>query len=123
MPDGGWEYRIVTRDAKDIRRLLMQRYSNAGRPDIRLVDPNFANKKIFLMQHHWDGRLLHSRFSQATLVSLWNVVNNGGTVSKRPVACATKDKEGREFLYVCVGPKNEDNLKMTRKEFEEQFVS
>jgi stage V sporulation protein R len=51
-PDGGVDYRIETRDAKVIKKHLMERYLNGGRPDIRLVDPNFAGKRIFLLEHH-----------------------------------------------------------------------
>jgi len=121
--DGGWEYRIKTRDARQIKRLLMQRYSNGGRPDIRLVDPNYAGKDIFLLEHFWEGRLLARHYAEATLICLWNIWNNGGMASKRPVALATKDKDEREFLFVCLGPKPEQSLTMTRKQFEEEFNS
>ena len=123
MPDGGWEYRIKTRDAKDIKKLLMQRYSNGGRPDIRLVDPNYANKGIFLMEHKYDGRILAKRYAQAALSNLWNLWNNGGAAGKRPVCIVTKDKEDREFLYVCVGRKPDQSLILTRKQFEENFAN
>ena len=121
LPDGGWEYRIKTRDAKVIKKLLMARYSNGGRPDIRLVDPNYANKGIFLMEHQWDGRLLAPRYAQATLINLWNLWNNGGISGKRPVALVTKDKDENEFLYVCSGPKDEQSGRMSRKVFEDNY--
>lgn len=122
-PDGGFEYLIKTRDAKEIRNMLMQRYSNGGRPDIRLVDPNYANKDIFLMEHQWDGRTLAKNYASATLVHLWNLWNNGGAAGRRPVAIATKDEEGKDFLYVCTGHRPDQNGVMTRKQFEEQFAS
>jgi stage V sporulation protein R len=121
LPDGGWEYRIKTRDAKVIKKLLMARYSNGGRPDIRLVDPNYSNKGIFLMEHQWDGRLLAPRYAQASLVNLWNLWNNGGISGKRPVAIVTRDKDENEFLYVCTGPKDEQVGRMSRKVFEDNY--
>ena len=121
--DGGWEYRIKTRDAKEIKKLLMQRYSNGGRPDIRLADPNHAGKGIFLLEHQFDGRILARRYAQATMACLWNLWNNGGVASKRPVAISTQDKDGREFLYVCIGQKPDQSIVMTRKQFEEEFVT
>jgi stage V sporulation protein R len=123
MPDGGFEYRIKTRDAKDIRKMLMQRYSNGGRPDIRLVDPNYANKGIMLLEHQWDGRTLARQYAQATIVNLWNLWNNGGHAGKRPVALVTKGKEGNEYLYVCVGRKPEQSLVLSRKQFEENYAN
>lgn len=120
--DGGFEYRIKTRDAKDIRHLLMQRYSNGGRPDIRLVDPNYRGANIFLLEHQYDGRTLAANYAQATLRNIWNIWNNGGKASKYPVAIVSKDKNGREIIFACVGNRApEDNLVMTRKEFEEAF--
>jgi len=122
LPDGGFEYRIKTRDVKEIKKILMQRYSNGGRPDIRLVDPNYANKGIFLLEHQWDGRILATRYAPATLMNGWNVWNNGGIASKRPVAIITKDKDGKEFIHVSVGQKPEQNRRMTHKQFEEEFA-
>jgi len=122
-PDGGFDYRIKTRDAKEIKKILMQRYSNGGRPDIRLTDPNYANKDILLLQHFWEGRILARRYAQATLVCLWNLWNQGGVAGKRPVAVATKDKDGEEFVYVCTGTKPEQNQILRRKKFEEEFGS
>jgi len=121
-PDGGFQYRIKTRDAKDIKRLLMQRYSNAGRPNIQLADANYAGKRIFLLQHVWEGRTLHPQYAVATLKPLWHIWNNSGAASKDPVALASRDKDEKEFLYVCTGPRKEDSFTMTRKKFEETFA-
>ncbi len=122
MPDGGSEYRIKTRDAKDIKKLLMQRYSNGGRPNIQLADPNYAGKGIFLLQHVWDGRTLNSNYSTPTLLPLWHIWNISGAASKIPVVIATRDKDEKEFLYVCTGPKKADSQVMSRKVFEETYA-
>jgi spore cortex formation protein SpoVR/YcgB (stage V sporulation) len=118
---GGFEYRIKTRNAKDIKRLLMKRYGNGGLPDIRLVDPNYANKNIFLLEHQYDGRLLMPSYASATLRNIWNIWNNGGKASNRPVAISTKNKGGKEILYVSTGTHPLQNIKMSRKDFEREF--
>lgn len=120
-PDGSTEYRIKTRDVKEIKNLLMRRHSNGGLPDIRLVDPNYANKGIFLLEHQYDGRILAPKYASATLLSVWNIWNNGGIASNRPVAISTRDKDDKEILYVSMGTHPLQNMRVTRKEFEEEF--
>lgn len=120
--DGGFDYRIKTRDVADIKRLLMQRYSNGGRPDIRLVDPNYANKNIFLMEHQNDGRTLLPSYAMGTLTFLWNIWNNGGESGKRPVAVATYNKDGKEIVYVATGKHSDQVGQMSRKQFEDNFA-
>lgn len=121
-PDGGVDYRIDSRDVKVIKQLLLQRYSNGGLPDIRLVDPNYAQKHIFLLEHQWDGRILAKGYAQATLKNIWNIWNNGGTTGKRPVALCTKNKNEEEIVYICIGNQEESqSTVLSRKDFEEQF--
>lgn len=120
--NGGFVYRIKSRNAKDVRQHLIQRYTNAGRPNIVLADPNYGGKKIFLMQHEWDGRILAPKYAAATLPSIWCLWNNFGNASKNAVAIATKTKNGDECLYVCMGQSDKDSFKMTRKEFEKYFA-
>lgn len=122
LPDGGFEYRIESRDAGVIKKMLMDRYRNGGRPDIRLADPNYGGKKILLMQHQWDGRPLHPKQTQHTLISTWNIWNNAGTASKNAVALASRDKDENEIVYVCTGSKPENSVVMKRKMFEETFA-
>lgn len=121
MPDGSTEYRIVSRDAKQIKKMLMQKYANGGRPDIRLADPNYANKHIFLLQHQWEGRTLAPKYAKATLPAIWCLWNNGGKASKYPVALATRNKDEKEMVFVCTGTGENDSAFVTRKEFEETF--
>lgn len=120
--DGGIEYKIESRDAKAIKRLLMEQFVNGGRPDIRLADPNYGNRKTFLMQHEWDGRTLEPSYAKKTLKPLWHIWNNSGNASRNAVAIATRNKDGDEIVYVCVGSKEEHDLKFTRKQFEAEFA-
>jgi len=120
-PDGGWRYEIESRDVKKIKKLLMDRYLNGGRPDIRLEDPNFGGRRIFFMQHKWDGRTLHPRYTRATLPAIWSLWNNFGTASRNPVAIASRNKDEKEIVYVCDGPREGNSVVMSRKDFEEKL--
>lgn len=92
FPDG--TYKIADRDAKNIKKHLIQSRLNGGLPEIYLADPNYQGKRIFLLEHKWDGRMLHPGQTKDTLRSvsyLWN----------GPVALITKDKDQREVVYHC----------------------
>lgn len=121
--DGGIEYRIVSKDATEIKKKLMARYLNGGRPIIHLGDPNYAGKKIFMLEHKFDGRTLHPTETKNTLTALWHIWNNSGSASRNPVAIHTKDKDEKDIVYVCVGPKPEESVRMTRKQFVGEFAS
>lgn len=120
LRDGSFEYRIESRDANVIKKLLMQQFVNGGRPDISLEDPNYGNKNLLFLQHNWEGRVLHRKYSQATLQAIWSIWTRGGQYN-RDVAIASKDKDEREIVYVCSGPASAQNIKLTRKEFEEIY--
>ncbi len=120
--DGGVDYRIQSRDVKDVKKMLIERYINGGRPDIRLVDPNFAGKRIFMLEHQWDGRPLHPSNTRRTMVPLWRLWNNFGMASKSPVALSTRDKNDNEVVYVCNSNDDEKVVMMTRKQFESEFA-
>lgn len=118
--DGSFDWVIESRDAKVIKKRLLERYINGGRPNITLEDPNYGNKNLFLLQHQWDGRTLHKEFAVETLHAIWNIWNRGG-VFKRNVALATKNKDEKEIVYICAGKNPENRGVVLRKDFEEQF--
>jgi stage V sporulation protein R len=92
FPNG--EYKIVDRDANRIKQSLLQSKLNGGLPEIKLVDPNHKGKRVFLMEHTWDGRILmpgHTKDTMRALSALW----------KGPSALLSKDKDGREIMYYC----------------------
>lgn len=109
LPTG--EYKIKSRDASSIKKLLLQRYSNGGLPDIRLVEPNYRNKRVFLMEHQFDGRTLHPVETSETLTAIFKLWKN-------PAAVATRDEDGNELIYLCTGPKKGQVVTMSRPEFE-----
>lgn len=92
FPNG--DYKIVDRDAKRIKKMLIQQKLNGGLPDIKLVDPNHKGKRIFLMEHTWDGRTLHPQMTRDTLLAV-------SAIWKGPSGILSKDKDGREIMYYC----------------------
>lgn len=88
------EYKIVSRDFKSIKSKILQDEMNGGLPEIKLVDPNYKGKRIFLMEHTWDGRTLHPQMTKDTLKNL-------SYLWRGPVSLVTRDKDNREIMYVC----------------------
>jgi stage V sporulation protein R len=112
-PNG--EYRIETRDAKRIKRKLLQRHLNGGLPDIRLVDPNHRGRGWLLLQHQWDGRLIHEPYTREVMASLYYLWG-------REVILATKDKDDQEVVFVCVGTDADKDIALiTRQEYESKW--
>jgi stage V sporulation protein R len=115
-PNGEWK--IESRDAKKIKRKMLQRHVNGGLPDIRIVDPNHRNKGYLLLQHYTsdlDDRVLYEPYARAVLTSihyLWG----------REVMLVTKDKNHEEHVYVCVGTDPEKDVALvTREEYEKTW--
>jgi len=108
-PNG--EYVITEKDPKVIKERMMQKFINGGLPDIRLVDPNHRNKGIMLLQHFWDGRILHESYTRETLIAIYKLW-------QRPVILATRNLEGDEEVYCCEGMDSEAITKMDREEYE-----
>jgi stage V sporulation protein R len=112
-PNG--EYRIESRDAKVIKKKLLQRHLNGGLPDIRLTDPNHRGTGIMFLQHVWDGRLLYEPYVRETLTSLnylWG----------REIVLATKDNNGQEVVFICDGKNSDKDIALvTRHEYENKW--
>jgi stage V sporulation protein R len=114
FPNG--EYVIVNKDHKIIKKKLLQKYLNAGLPDIRLLDPNHQGKGWFYMEHQWDGRPLHDSYARETIVSVQKIWGN-------VVILSTKNKHGVEYIYVCDGSSIEKNVQvLEREEYEKRFL-
>lgn len=88
------EYVLTDRDWKKVRNQLIQRYLNRGLPDIRLVDPNGKGKGIMVLQHVWDGRTLHPKYSKEALRSL-------SRLWRSPVAILTKNDSNKDVISYC----------------------
>jgi stage V sporulation protein R len=115
FPNG--EYKIVNRDFKSIKKKLLQKYLNAGLPDIRLLDPNHLGKGWFYMEHQSDGRTLYDSYARETITSIQKIWKN-------VVVLSTKNKDGVECVYVCDGSQQDKNVHyMTREEYEKEFLN
>lgn len=108
-PNG--EYKIESRDHKVIKKKLMERYSNGGLPQIKLVDPNYKGKGIMFLQHAWEGRMLYDPYVRPVLQSLQFFWQND-------VILASKDNDGNEFIYYCAGQDDNDTIVETREDYE-----
>jgi stage V sporulation protein R len=93
-PNG--EYKIESRDHNKIKKKLIQRYTNGGLPEITLVDPNHMGRGIMLLEHKSDGRPLYDAYVRPVLQSLRYLWKND-------VYLTTKDLEGKEYIYRCLG--------------------
>jgi stage V sporulation protein R len=112
-PNG--EYKIETRDAKKIKRKLLLNYLNGGLPDIRLADPNHKNRDWMLLQHFSDGRLVYEPYARATLTALYYLWH-------KEVILATKNKNGEEIVYICVGTDpDKDVAIISREEYDKKW--
>jgi stage V sporulation protein R len=108
-PNG--EYVIKSRDHREVKKKLIKKYVNRGLPDIRLVDPNHLNKGIMLLEHKWDGRVLHKPYLVETLASL-------RFVSGKTVMLATRNENEEEEIYVC---ENQEVVPMSRQQYKNNF--
>ena len=64
-----------------------------------------------LLEHQWDGRILHKPYLVETLSSL-------RFVSGKPVMLATRDENDEEQIYVC---ENQDVVILTRDQYNKNF--
>ena len=91
-PDG--DYILESRNYKNIRKRLLERYANGGLPDVRLVDPNHRGKGHLLIQHMWDGRQLKDPYTREVMTSIYRIWQNR-------VVIATRDRHDQECVYIC----------------------
>ena len=112
-PNG--EYRIETRDAKKIKKKLLQRHLNGGLPDIRLADPNHRGKGWMLLQHMCDGRLLYEPYVREVMTSIYYLWRN-------EVVLATRNHDDEEVVVFCSGTDpDKDIIVMSREEYEKKW--
>lgn len=107
-PNG--EFRIETKDFKEIKRLLMRRHLNGGLPDIRLTEPNYRGKGSMFLQHYHDGRNIYAPYIfdvLAALRAIWG----------EDVFLATQNDNGEEQVYCCYGTDTSKDVEvLSRKE-------
>ena len=79
----GEEFRVASTDAEDVKRKLLLRFTNFGKPTIVVLDGNFRNRGELLLGHQYNGVALDEGQAQATLervFELWGRPVNLATI-------------------------------------------
>jgi stage V sporulation protein R len=113
FPNGEWK--IVDRDFHSIKKKLMQRYTNGGLPDIRLVDANHGGKGSLLLQHYSDGRSLLLPHTKEVLCSIQKIWQND-------VVLSTTNLDGEEIVIFCPTSNLADIEVVFRQEYEKEYL-
>ncbi|WP_330631387.1 SpoVR family protein [Halocatena halophila] len=79
------DYRVTSTDVEDVKKKLMLRFSNFGKPTIVVEDGNYNNRNELLLAHQYNGVMLDVQ--QATQVlervfELWGHPVNLKTITK-----------------------------------------
>jgi len=77
---------ITSREFEDIKRVLMDRFTNFGLPFIYIVNSNFQNRGELHLYHKWTGMPLRKDFAETTL-------KNIARIWKRPVNLETLEDD------------------------------
>lgn len=112
-PNG--ETKIESRDHKKIKKKMLQKYVNAGLPDIRLIDPNHKGKGWMLLEHKYDGLDLYEPYARAVLNAIYYLWG-------REVVLITKNQNFEEQIYICGGADpDKDVAKVNRDEYDRKW--
>jgi len=79
------DYRVTSSEYEDVKRKLLLRFTNFGKPTIRVYDGNFDNRNELLLGHEYNGVMLDVRQAKQTLervFELWGRPVNLLTVVK-----------------------------------------
>ncbi|QAU13292.1 AbrB family transcriptional regulator [Halorubrum sp. BOL3-1] len=77
------EYRVASVDAGDVRKKLLLRFTNFGKPTVVVLDGNFRNRGELLLGHRYNGVALDRERATATLeraFELWGRPVNLATI-------------------------------------------
>ena len=64
------QYVLESRDFRDVKNRLLDQLSNAGRPQIHVLDGNYGNRGDLLLDHVWTGTPLKLDYARRTLENL-----------------------------------------------------
>ncbi|WP_276260824.1 SpoVR family protein [Haloglomus litoreum] len=79
------DYRVTSTDYRDVKKKLMLRFTNFGKPTIAVEDGNYENRNELLLAHQYNGVMLDIRQAQQTLervFQLWGRPVNLKTIVK-----------------------------------------
>lgn len=108
-PNG--DIKIESRDYDKIKKNLVKKYLNRGLPEIQLADPNHKGKGHMFLEHIWDGRTLYPPYIKATLQAIYYFWKNDVYLSSR-------NSDGEEIIFFCIGNSDEDVGVLSREEYE-----
>ena len=108
------EYVVQSKDAKVIKRKLIEKYSNRGLPDIRLIDHNHLGRGIMLLEHIWNDRSLYIPYVNETLSSI-NFITN------KPVLLVSKNRNSEELIFYCEGYGDSQVHQLDRNQYRREF--
>ncbi|GAA0549996.1 SpoVR family protein [Halorubrum ejinorense] len=77
------EYRVASVDADDVRKKLLLRFTNFGKPTVVVLDGNFRNRGELLLGHRYNGVALDEERARSTLkraFELWGRPVNLATI-------------------------------------------
>jgi stage V sporulation protein R len=87
IPETG-AYHITSRDFADVKRKLLLKYTNLGRPTIKVATGNYDNKGELLLLHEWNGIGLdweEAKQALANIYTMWGRPVNLKTIIRRKV--------------------------------------
>jgi stage V sporulation protein R len=79
------DYRVTSTDYRDVKKKLMLRFTNFGKPTIAVHDANYENRNELLLAHHYNGVVLDIQQARQTLervFELWGRPVNLKTIVK-----------------------------------------
>ncbi|ELZ40140.1 SpoVR family protein [Halorubrum saccharovorum DSM 1137] len=77
------QHRVASVDADDVRKKLLLRFTNFGKPTVVVLDGNFRNRGELLLGHQYNGVALDEESAKATLervFELWGRPVNLATI-------------------------------------------
>ncbi|MFB6205511.1 MAG: SpoVR family protein [Haloglomus sp.] len=79
------DYRVTSTDYRDVKKKLMLRFTNFGKPTIAVEDGNYENRNELLLAHQYNGVMLDIQQARQTLervFELWGRPVNLKTIVK-----------------------------------------
>jgi stage V sporulation protein R len=80
------DFRVTSTDYEDVKKKLMLRFTNFGKPTVVVEDGNYNNRNELLLAHRYNGVVLDLKQAQQTLeqvFELWGRPVNLKTIVKQ----------------------------------------
>lgn len=109
------EMQVSSLSAEDVKKKLLLKFSNFGKPTITVEDKNYQNQGILLLRHEYNGVMLDWSKAQETIKRLFNLWGRPiylKTIVKDP---ETREEEGRMIKY----SKDMEDVTVERVDWEE----